>query len=304
MMEKPGQIPIRSSASGAARYAAQRNKFIRSFVTPEGVDLTLEIARAGSRFGALLLDLMMMAGILLGVTFLAGYFSIASGAGDVGIIVWLLGFFLLRNFWFALFELGPRAATPGKRIIGIRVVARDGGRLTVAAVMARNLVREIEIFLPLTFLLQSMLDDSVDGWIATVGLLWAGGMGFFLLFNRDRMRLGDLIGGTWVVNAKRKKIAVDLASVRLANDVGAPIFSDAELAVYGVYELQQLERVLRDNDKVTIIAVSDAIRAKIGRPFGDEDRLFLIAYYRQAKARMERDLLFGKRRANKYEAPV
>ena len=30
-------------------------------------------------------------------------------------MVWLLGIFLLRNFYFVVFELGPRAATPGKR---------------------------------------------------------------------------------------------------------------------------------------------------------------------------------------------
>ena len=50
--------------------------------------------------------------------------------------------------------------------------------------------------------------------------------------------------------------------------------------------------------------VADTIRAKIGRPIVEDDRLFLLAYYRQARARMERDLLFGKRRENKYEAPT
>ena len=30
-------------------------------------------------------------------------------------IIWLLGFFLLRNFYFTLFEMRARAATPGKR---------------------------------------------------------------------------------------------------------------------------------------------------------------------------------------------
>jgi uncharacterized RDD family membrane protein YckC len=60
----------------------------------------------------------------------------------------MLGFFMLRTFWFIGFELGSRAATPGKRLMGIRVVARDGGRLTADAVVARNLIRELELFLP------------------------------------------------------------------------------------------------------------------------------------------------------------
>ncbi|MEQ1688803.1 MAG: RDD family protein, partial [Sphingopyxis sp.] len=198
-------VPAQSSAAGAARYANARKNKLRSFVTPEGVDLQLQIAGSGQRFGALMLDLVFMAIILIVGSILLAMSAIASV--DAAAIIWLLGFFLLRNFWFIMFELGPRAATPGKRIVGIRVVARDGGRLSVAAVTARNLVREIEIFLPLTFLiaLQSAPSgDVVEAGSVILGLLWTAGLGFFLLFNKDRMRLGDLIGGTWVVVSRRK----------------------------------------------------------------------------------------------------
>ena len=43
-----------------------------------------------------------------------------------------------------------------------------------------------------------------------------------------------------------------------------------------------------------------AIRAKIGRPVAEEDDVFLLSYYRQLKSRLERKLLFGKRREDKY----
>src|SRR3546814_6463162 len=46
--------------------------------------------------------------------------------------------------------------------------------------------------------------------------------------------------------------------------------------------------------------VADTIRAKIGRPVAEEDDVFLHNYYRQLKARLERGLLFGKRREDKY----
>ena len=46
--------------------------------------------------------------------------------------------------------------------------------------------------------------------------------------------------------------------------------------------------------------VADAIRGKIGRPVAEEDDVFLLCYYRQLKARLERGLLFGKRREDKY----
>lgn len=215
------------------------------------------------------------------------------------LIVWLLGFFLLRNFWFIGFELGPRAATPGKRIVGIRVVARDGGQLTVAAVIARNLVREVELFLPIAFLAGGATDDLVNTGLVVAGLLWTLAMSLFLLFNKDRMRLGDLVGGTWVVVARRQKMAQDLAESSV--QPGEPQFTAAELSVYGVFELQELEKVLRRGEQKSMMVVADTIRAKIGRPIVEDDRVFLLAYYRQARARMERDLLFGKRRENKYE---
>ena len=120
----------------------------------------------------------------------------------------------------------------------------------------------------------------------------------FLIFNRDRMRMGDLIAGTWVVMAKRAKLDRDIAAD--GGGVDAIRFTDAELAVYGIYELQELERVLRGSDPRAMRDVADTIRGKIGRPVAEEDDVFLTSYYRQLKARLERGLLFGKRREDKY----
>ena len=41
-----------------------------------------------------------------------------------------------------------RGITPGKRVFGLRVIDRGGGALRADAVIARNLMREIEVFLP------------------------------------------------------------------------------------------------------------------------------------------------------------
>lgn len=294
-------VPASASAAGAARHAARRNAKQRRFVTPEGIDLQLEIASAGLRFGALIVDLVVMLVILIAVTVILA-FGTPDGAGQATLALWLVGFFLLRNFWFIAFELGPRAATPGKRIMGIRVVARDGGRLTVSSVVARNLVREMEMFLPFAFLAGSAEQDLVSTTTVVLALVWTLILSCFLLFNRDRMRLGDLIGGTWVVLARRSKMQADIGDSTAQARADDPVFTPAELAVYGVFELQELERVLRQGDVALRRTVADAIRAKIGRPMMGDDDIFLSAYYRQLKARMERDLLFGKRRANKYEA--
>ena len=284
------------TAAANAKQRAVKAKKIRQFITPEGVDLELKIASAGLRFGALLVDLLLIVLTLFLFSLFMLWVGLASRS-DVTVVVWMLGAFVLRTFWFIGFELGSRAATPGKRLMGIRVVARDGGRLTADAVVARNLIRELELFLPLMMLGAGASEDMVSGWIMLAGVLWSLTLSLFLLFNRDRMRMGDLIAGTWVVMAQRAKLDADIA-VDAAG--GAMIFTDAELAVYGIFELQELERVLRGRDPRAMREVADAIRAKIGRPVAEEDDAFLLSYYRQLKARLERGLLFGKRREDKY----
>ena len=123
----------------------------RGFVTPEGVDLQLELGGAGTRAAAFLIDTGAMLVALIVATIALAYIDRSTGA-DIAKILWLIGAFLLRNGWFVLFEMGGRGATPGKRLMGLRVVARDGARLTAGAVLARNAMREIEVFLPLSFL--------------------------------------------------------------------------------------------------------------------------------------------------------
>lgn len=280
----------------AKRRAAQAGK-VRQFVTPEGVDLELRIASASLRFGALIVDLTLIALVLILFSFGAAYAGFASGS-DIVLSIWMLGAFVLRTFWFLGFELGARAATPGKRLMGIRVVARDGGRLTADAVVARNLIRELELFLPMMMVGNGAANDNIAGWTILAGVLWSLTLSLFLLFNRDRMRMGDLIAGTWVVMAQRAKLDSEIATSEAEG--GAMRFSDAELSVYGIYELQELERVLRTRDARAMREVADAIRGKIGRPVAEEDDVFLLSYYRQLKERLERGLLFGKRREDKY----
>ena len=144
----------------------------RTLITPEGVDLNLRLADAWQRLGAFLIDLLVMAGMLLVLRLiLAIILGIAGKSGlEVGAVIYLLGLFILRNFYFILQEVGPRAATIGKRAMSLRVVARSGERLTADRVIARNLMREVEFYLPLTFLGSDLLGRQVD-WLTVLGLL-------------------------------------------------------------------------------------------------------------------------------------
>ncbi len=272
----------------------------RTLVTPEGVDLQLRLADGGQRIGAFVLDFMIMAGLLLAVTIAAVMLIAALGMQgvEVGGVIWLLGFFLLRNFYFIVMEMGPRAATWGKRAVGLRVVARSGERLSADRVIARNMMREIEFYLPISFLSYNLAQGTGSGPTALAGFLWTLVFLLFPWFNQDRLRIGDLLAGTWVVQAPRRKLSVDALG---GGSDETQKFTDAQLDVYGIYELQTLEEVLRNGDAKSMAAVAQAIRAKIGAPAGGPDRDFLQSYYDAMRVRMERGLLFGKRREDKFD---
>ena len=275
----------------------------RTFITPEGVDLRLELGSAGSRAAAFMIDMIIMLVALVALTlgllylFSATTNSGGSGAGEIIAILWLIGFFVLRNGWFSLFEMGSRGATPGKRIIGLRVVARDGARLTGAAVIARNAMREIEVFLPLSFLAAQTAAGVADTFLVIFALLWSGIFLFFPLFNRDRLRVGDLVAGTWVVRNEKAGLSADLVG---SSYRPRRTFPPQALQLYGVYELQTLEDVLRKENPEAIATVAYAIRSKAGLPDDHDDYGFLSDYYSALCAHLEAGLLVGRRRENKF----
>jgi uncharacterized RDD family membrane protein YckC len=293
----------------------------RVMVTPEGVALPLTIASRGTRAGALMLDLLFIGLLMIATTtaliFIAGG-AIGSGLsvnakGPLGevleflVVIWIAAMFLFRNAYFLFFELGPRGATPGKRIAGIRIASRDGGRLSAEMVIARNLLRDIELFLPLVFLASA---GDAGGDMDAAGIaatLWFMIFALFPLFNKDRMRAGDLIAGSWVVETPRRKLEAVLSVAPAAQAPAGPApspayhFGEAELSVYGEYELQMLERVLRDDRAEAMQAVYEAICTKIGWRAGQGDaRPFLEAYYRALRQRLEAGMRMGQRKADKF----
>jgi uncharacterized RDD family membrane protein YckC len=268
---------------------------VRELITPEGVDLCLVLANGGERAAAFLLDLAIMIGLLIAATIVILLISLSSSYSprELLIALWFLAFFFLRNFYFIAFELTPRAATPGKRALGIRVAMRDGGPLTAEAIFTRNATRELELFLPLSLL--SAPGIGVDAWVALMGIIWCCVFVFFPLFNKDRLRVGDLVGGTWVVRAPKRVLDADLA----ASPSGT--FTNEALDAYGVKELNVLEDILRRNDLSVVAAVAMRIRTKIGVSADTPDLEFLQSYYTALRGRLESRLLFGRRRRDKFD---
>jgi uncharacterized RDD family membrane protein YckC len=296
----------------------------RMLTTPEGLALPIILASRGARAGALVIDVMIIGisllifqlallwisdGMLSGTEFDPD--NLTGGALEfLGIVLALIVFCTWYGY-FLVQELGPRGATLGKRITGIRIAARGGARLTPEAVIARNLLRDIEIFYPLVALFVLMVLAEADRDIGVLGWVLTGWFALFLLFpffNRDSLRAGDIIAGTWVVARPRTKLAAVLsaqgaAAVEGASEVtGARYdFGAAELAIYGEKELQTLERILRTGELDALSAVHATICRKIGwDPGAGDERAFLEAFYAQLRAKLESDMRFGKRKADKF----
>lgn len=286
----------------------------REIVTPEGVALSFRVASRSARAGALLLDfaILMLTGVVVTVALISIAGGVldtegegASGAGEFLFVVWTLFWFFLWNGYFIVMELGPRGATFGKRAVGVRVASRDGGRLTAEAVLARNLLRDIELFLPLVMLMVAPSGDA--GYAGIAAACWFLVFMLFPFFNRDALRAGDLVAGTWVVEAPRTRLEEALSTTGAMRDNASAVtgaayrFGDAELSVYGEHELQTLERVLREDRPEAMAAVHEAICRKIGwEPGAGDERAFLEAFYAQLRARLEGGMRFGKRKKDKH----
>jgi len=152
--------------------------------TPEGILLELRPAGLAARFYAFLLDWL----IRLVIAYAAGLASLFMGG--FGAAFWLVFYFLLEWFYPVVFELGRSGATPGKSIVGIKVVMDNGLPVTPAASFTRNLLRVAD-FLPFMF----------------------GAAVVSMLLRRDSKRLGDLAAATIVVHQPQRPPKLKLDGV-------------------------------------------------------------------------------------------
>ena len=140
--------------------------------TPEGIAVQLRSAGVMPRASAWALDALIRTGLLWVVGIVIGVLG-ASGMG-----LYLLALFAVLWGYPVLFEVLRDGQTPGKRVMGLRVVCANGAPVGWLASIVRNLMRTVDL-LPLCY---------------GVGLVAC------LVDPRSR-RLGDLVAGTLVVYA-------------------------------------------------------------------------------------------------------
>lgn len=138
--------------------------------TPEGTAISLPVAGLWSRAAAWLIDLGIRSGIYI---LLAILFSLTGLFGQ-GLL--LVSFFILEWFYPVFYEVLNHGMTPGKKIIGIRVVSDNGLHVDWSTSMTRNLLRFIDM-LPVIY-----------------------GVGFVsILLSKYSQRVGDIVAATYVI---------------------------------------------------------------------------------------------------------
>jgi uncharacterized RDD family membrane protein YckC len=139
--------------------------------TPEGILLELRPAGLAIRAAAFLVDLLIR--LVLFIALLAALLRLEG----LGTAVLLVLVFALEWLYPVPFELSRWGGTPGKRLLGLKVVMDSGLPVTPAASFTRNLLRVAD-FLP---------------------LLYGSGL-LSMLLRPDFKRLGDLAAATLVVH--------------------------------------------------------------------------------------------------------
>lgn len=148
-------------------------------ISTEKVPFSYRVAGMGSRFLAWLADagimvLLVFAGFMLGSVLEIG----RAGLGGAAIQMWL---FAVTWGYFLLFEWLWNGQTPGKRLLGIRVIQLRGTSVSFFQSAVRNIVRVADA-LPIFYAL---------GFAAAAS-------------NRHQRRLGDWAAGTLVVHVERR----------------------------------------------------------------------------------------------------
>jgi len=165
-------------------------------VTPENIAFHYRVAGPFRRWPAYLLDLVIRVVVIFALWMTLGLLGALGGAVGLVVAIILIAYFLLEWFYGGFFETYMNGQTPGKWVMGIRVLTTDGRPINGLQAVLRNFLRTVDVF--------PLLSVQVIGiplpWYALptflVGLV-------AMTCNRRFQRLGDLVCGTVVVIEER-----------------------------------------------------------------------------------------------------
>jgi uncharacterized RDD family membrane protein YckC len=238
-----------------------------SIDTPEQVALEFPLAGVGSRFLAVSIDMLIQgAAAFLVVLAVSGTWTLLrpSGGGAWFFAVVIIALFLVFYGYFAAFEAFWHGQTPGKRLVGLRVLSVSGRPVRVEEALLRNVLRVI---------------DQLPG-VYAIGIV-------SMLVSARSQRLGDLAAGTVVVHEKQLSapvMTVAAAPVGAAWTGGGGL-SEAELTLLETF-LQRRHELDVDVRQARADAIAQRLRARLGSAAPDLPAEALIeALHARARTR-------------------
>ena len=261
--------------------------------SPEGVHLDLPVAGPAPRMFAYAIDFAVI--VLLIVFLMIALFSAlpigawfdrwfsaafhqaartanranntSGSAVGLFIAIFLLAQFVVETGYFIFWEMVTNGRSPGKALIGLRVVCRNGSPINLRSSAVRNFMRIVDI-LPANYV---------------VGLI-------SIIVSASCERLGDHAAGTLVVRLDRPEAASELP---VGADMNQVALTRQQLARIGPRELQLVRSTLRrvanlpeDRGAQLVAEVAETLRTRMeldGLPSPDR-----IAFLRSVLTMAER----------------
>jgi uncharacterized RDD family membrane protein YckC len=243
------------------------------FVSPEGVRLDLAIAGPAPRMIAYAIDLVIIT-LLVVVVLLLLFSSLPIGNAvskwfasllhrgahglrprdpvsgmperidGVVIAVFLLAQFAIESGYFIFWETLTTGRSPGKALVGLRVVQRNGMPIALGNTMVRNVFRIVDL-LPANYI---------------VGLI-------SILLSPSGQRLGDHAAGTVVIRLDRPEAAPEIATSVNPDTLS---LTREQLARIGPRELRLVRGTLRrlstipqDRREPLLTEVAETLRQRL-----------------------------------------
>lgn len=247
--------------------------------TPEQIELAYDIAGVGSRFLAALIDHVLIAMIL---SFSCVSLSLLLDQLDVGldtvlvVSIFFIGIYLSICAYYVFFETTWNGQTPGKRLVGIRVVRTGGRPIGFLGSTIRNLIRLAD-FLPVLY-----------------------GAGMIAMFvDRRARRLGDFAAGSLTLREGRQ-VTLDMLSapkiideptVAAANEVTIPNLQALEPADYEIIQefLRKRDGINYEMRRQLSGRLLEGLQTRLGYLVQGDAEIFLMRLAAEYQALMRAD---------------
>ena len=195
---------------------------LQSIELAEGVEIHLRMAGPYVRVLAYLLDFLIRVGLAIVSYLLVLLVSLVMGLNVGGGIAMLI-MFVMSFFYYVIFEAGKRGASPGKRIMGLRVVDTSGAPITFGQSFIRNILRFADM-MPAVSLGVMVLPSYGLGLLCT-------------LLNKRFQRLGDLLANTVVIYERLPQTHLSALPPALENrPPGVPLKREEQAALLAFRE--------------------------------------------------------------------